>query len=298
MPQGQAMKRIILSVWLVGIPLYLQAREAPAVPDYLAGPAAALGRQVALGFFGHFDDDSTISGTLNLLVRNGWEVHLGWITTAGGVGGIYGEPEERMAEARKAAELMGIPPARQHYLGFPDRGVVDHLPEAIDRAVELFAAVRPAVVITCAYEGGHTDHDATALAAYVAGQRLDFEFARFEVPTYNTSGPWLMPYRVNGFIKAWGPWEYVRLDREGYRVRKQVRRAYRSQWFFMVPEGAIGFWRHVRSQGEPIRQTPDYDFTRPPHPGRLLWQRGPGVHTGASFDYWRNAVLSLPEFQP
>jgi len=270
----------------------------PPVPDFLAAAAEAQGRKVALGFFGHFDDDSTISGTMNLLVRNGWEVHIAWITTAGGVGGIYGEPEERIAEARLAAGVMGIPPERQHYLGFPDRGVVDQLPEAVDKATALIAEVRPSLVITCAYEGGHTDHDATPLAAYVAGRRLDFPFARFEVPTYNTSGPWIMPYRVNGFIKAWGPWKYMRLDREGYHVRKKVRHTYQSQWFFMYPEGSIGLWRHLRGQGEPIRATPDYDFTQPPHPGKLLWQRGPGVKTGESFDYWRNAVLSLPEFQP
>ena len=32
-------------------------------------------------------------------------------------------------------------------------------------------------------------------------------------------------------------------------------------------------------------------------PGKLLWQRGRGVKTGAPFDLWRDAVLTLPEFQ-
>jgi LmbE family N-acetylglucosaminyl deacetylase len=297
------MKRTAGLVLMVLASLCIQAKKSPpAVPAYLAAPAEALAspasRRVALGLFGHFDDDSTIAGTMNLMMRNGWEVHIAWITTAGGVGGIYGEPEERIAEARLAAAAVGIPPERQHYLGFPDHGAVDHLPEAVDKVTELVKEVRPSLVITCAYEGGHTDHDATPLAAYVASKRVDFKFAHFEVPTYNTSGPKIMPYRMNQFIKAWGKWEYVRLDRQGYKVRKEVRRhCYKSQWFFMVPEGLIGGWRHLTGKGEPIRALPNYDFTQPPHPGKLLWQRGPGIKTGESFDYWRNAVLKLPEFQ-
>ena len=131
----------------------------------------------------------------------------------------------------------------------------------------------------------------------MAAQRVDFEFARFEVPTYNASGPKIMSHRYNGFIKAYGPHRYVVPDKEGWKMRRRVRYGYKSQWFLMLPSGLIFGYRHLTGKGEPIRETPDYDFTKPPHPGTLYVQRKVvGALRGSPFSWWEEGVRSIPEF--
>ena len=53
------MKRIEIWVLMVLAGWCILAKPSPPpVPEYLSGPAEAQGRKVALGLFGHFDDDS------------------------------------------------------------------------------------------------------------------------------------------------------------------------------------------------------------------------------------------------
>ncbi|GEM_PF-5445639 len=85
-------------------------------------------------------------------------------------------------------------------------------------------------------------------------------------------------------------------DREAKRAKKGDRYANRSQWFLMVPFGIIGTWRTLRGRGEPVRPTAEYDFLKPPHPGKLLYQRGVGVYPDMPFSVWQNAVREIPEF--
>ena len=47
----------------------------------------------------------------------------------------------------------------------------DRLEDLVDRCAGLIGALRPAVVITHAYEGGHPDHDTLALAVRLACRR-------------------------------------------------------------------------------------------------------------------------------
>lgn len=288
---------IILAPLFVCAPLAAQEPEA-ALPAFLTAPAEESGRKCALFVFGHFDDDSVISGTIYTLLRAGWDVHVAWLTSAGMGGPVFGTVEQRTDEMKYVYDTMGLPPENRHVLGIPDRECIDHLAEAADKVTGLVKKYRPSVVVTDAYEGGHWDHDATCLAAYVASRRVDFDFARFEIATYNASGPKIMPFRVNGYIKAYGPSEYVPLDRAAWKMRKKVRYGYKSQWFFMWPEGIIFWHRHWfgRGRGEPLRQTPDYDFLEPPHPGKMLLQRKVGVMPGAEFSQWEQEVRKLPEF--
>ncbi|HUT52585.1 MAG TPA: PIG-L family deacetylase [bacterium] len=275
------------------------AGQVPPLPSFLTDPGRETGRECVMFIFGHFDDDSVIAGTINMYLRAGWEAHEVWVTSAGmGEGSMWGSVTERYAEMERVADIQGLPPEGRHVLNVPDRRAVEHLPEIVDSVTELVKKHRPSVIVTAAYEGGHWDHDASCLAGWVASQRVDFPVARFEVPTYNASGPRLMPFRMNGFIKSYGPWEHVKLDREAWAMRKKVRYGYQSQWFLMWPEGILGTWRHLRGQGEPIRRTPDYDFLSPPHPGTLMVQnKTVGALPGRPFSDWQDGVRQIPEFQ-
>ncbi len=286
-----------LALWLASGAA--RAGQGPGLPSYLTGPGQETGRHCVMFIFGHFDDDSVIAGTINMFIRSGWEVHEVWVTSAGmGQGSIWGSVPQRRAEMEKVADRQGLPPANRHVLPTPDRTAVDHLAAIADQVTELVKQYKPSVIVTAAYEGGHWDHDASCLAGYVASRRVDFPIARFEVPTYNASGPRIMPFRINGFIKSYGPWEYVKLDKQGWAMRKKVRYGYQSQWFLMWPEGILGAWRHLAGKGEPIRKTPDYDFREPPHPGTLLVQKKLiGALPGRPFSEWQNSVSRIPEFQ-
>jgi LmbE family N-acetylglucosaminyl deacetylase len=297
------MKRILNRLIVSALALLLLAGFGPAraseplLPDYLTAPGDETGRRTVMFIFAHFDDDSTISGTINMYLRSGWDVEVVWLTSAGTGGYFWGTVEERRAEMEVAADKMGLSQAQRHVLGISDRGCVEHLPEIIDRVTELTNQYQPSVVVTLAYEGGHPDHDSTSVAGYVAQRRTNFKFVCFEVPTYNASGPRLMPYRFNGFIKAYGPAKYVPLDDRAWQVRQDVRLAYKSQWFLMRPEAVLEDWRRMRGQGEPIRETPDYNYLEPPHPGRLYYQSFIAVDPETPFSSWQDAVKSLPEFQ-
>ena len=80
--------------------------------------------------------------------------------------------QARPAEARDALERVGISADQIRSLDFTDQQLVFALSD-LDRALEhALAEIRPAVVITHAFEGGHPDHDALALVlASVLGRR-------------------------------------------------------------------------------------------------------------------------------
>jgi LmbE family N-acetylglucosaminyl deacetylase len=76
--------------------------------------------------------------------------------------------EARKREAHAALAIAGVPPARVAWLGFTDQELSHALVPAARRIAALVAELRPDVVLTHAYEGGHPDHDATAFAVRAA----------------------------------------------------------------------------------------------------------------------------------
>jgi len=287
---------VILGIFLLA-PASGLCRTKPGLPDFLTAPGDQTGRKCVMFIFGHYDDDSAISGTINMFVRAGWEVHSVWVTHAGMGNELWGTTTERKDEMMRAVDFEGVPRANRHVLPPLDREAVKHMPLIMDEVTALVIKYKPSLIITCAYEGGHWDHDASCVAGYVAARRSGLEITRYEIPTYNAAGWRIQPYLMNHFIKAWGPWEYVNPDCEGWKVRRQVRYGYKSQWFLMVPEGAIFAYRHMMGRGEPIRKTPDYNFLAPPHPGTEMVSRSVGALKGHRFSEWRDAVASIPEFK-
>jgi LmbE family N-acetylglucosaminyl deacetylase len=246
--------------------------------------------------FGHYDDDSAISGTINMFVRAGWEVHSVYTTSAGTGSVLWGTTTARKAEMQKSVDFEGVPRPNRHILNVPDSEAVKNLPRIMDEVTALVIKYKPSLIITLAYEGGHWDHDSSCVAGYVAWKRSGLDITRYEVPTYNAAGPKIQPYQMNHFIKAWGPTQYVIPDREAWKVRREVRYAYKSQWFLMLPEGLIFAYRHMLGRGEPIRKTPDYNFLEPPHPGTEMVSTKAGALPGHPFSEWHDAVASIPEF--
>ena len=77
----------------------------------------------------------------------------------------------RQRELRAALALAGLPPTAAETLGVPDQEAALHLPDVIRGIAAAIATTGATIVVTHAYEGGHPDHDATALAVHAAVRR-------------------------------------------------------------------------------------------------------------------------------
>jgi len=166
-----------------------------------------------------------------------------------------------------ALEQVGIGLDQIRTLGFADQRLVFALSD-LDRAItDVLAEIRPAVVITHAFEGGHPDHDTLALVlASVIGRwrgrsphvPLLVEFAGY---WQNESGA----LTTNRFAPpATGGERQLRMStlsrRQKNDLLERVRPGQRPMHAFDTRE-------------EWIRPAPTYDFRRPPNAGRVWYDQ-------------------------
>ena len=173
-------------------------------------------------------------------------------------------------QAARRAELLavlakaGIPEERYHCLGLADQEAPPHCSQ-IRAFVEAFGADR---VYTHAYEGGHPDHDAVALA--LAGLPNVWEF-----PLYHAHGA---PFVPGSFLD--GEAEFaVDLDADRQRIKRTWLDCFASQ------QRVIGMFPIDRELFRPARA---YDFTQPPHAGELYYEQR---KLGWTWREWRAATL-------
>ena len=82
----------------------------------------------------------------------------------------------------------GIPPKRRFRLGGADQRCARMLERLARELRDLLCRLKPAVLLTHAYEGGHPDHDASAFAAQTACRLLSEPPARLEFTSYHGRG--------------------------------------------------------------------------------------------------------------
>jgi len=86
----------------------------------------------------------------------------------------------RRREVVNALAHVGITPDRCRDFGYMDGEASMQLLELVFDVADLMDEVRPDIVLTHPYEGGHSDHDATAFAVHLAcGTRRVFNFLPF-----------------------------------------------------------------------------------------------------------------------
>jgi LmbE family N-acetylglucosaminyl deacetylase len=171
--------------------------------------------------------------------------------------------ETRRREAAAAAHDLGI--ARLVDDGLAARRLRFALPAAYARLRAALTAHAIDMLWVPAYEGAHTDHDcANALAA--AAVRDLPGLTAWEFAEYNNAGGRRhaneFPDRRGGEITI-APED----DDEG-RWKTQLLRLYRSEAFNLgnISGGKAPF-------RESFRPLPRHDYSRPPHPGRLFYER-------------------------
>jgi LmbE family N-acetylglucosaminyl deacetylase len=164
----------------------------------------------------------------------------------------------RRRELEMAVALAGLPADRLVSLGWSDQEASLHMVEiARDLAGQLAGTE---VVLTHAFEGGHPDHDGTALSVHAAARAMDHPPAVLEFPLYRAApdGGWA----VQSFAD---PAEAAVLE-----LTPAEQRQKQAMLAAFVTQGEV--LARFSSDTECFRPAPAYDFCELPNGGELLYE--------------------------
>lgn len=171
----------------------------------------------------------------------------------------------RRDEAVAALALAGLGPERVRSLGVVDQEAAYALPSLARRLADALATLRPDLVLTHPYEGGHPDHDAAAFAVHAAvalRRRAGAEAPRVvEFASYHREGRGLA---VGVFLPGAGAPEVAcELAPPVRTLKRRMLACFVSQQETLAP---------FTVDHERFRIAPAYDFARPPHSGPLWYE--------------------------
>lgn len=193
----------------------------------------------------------------------------------------------RRRELAAALAMAGVGGAPLHELGIVDQEASCHLAGLTERLVEVLGALECDVVLTHPYEGGHPDHDATSFAVHAACRLMAARGARMprvvEFASYHRGPNGALTAGV--FLPADSAGEIVLSLSEGERERKR-----RMLAAFGTQRATLARFPIVE---ERIRPAPAYDFTAPPHEGRLFYEHFAWGCTGQEWCARARAALHL-----
>lgn len=174
---------------------------------------------VDLLVFGPHPDDIEIgmAGTIARHVADGWKVGLCDLTA--GELGSNGTPDERRAEAREAADVLGA--AWRENLGWPDGGIAaDFVPQAVD----VIRRHRPSVVAVPYWDDRHPDHVAACRVLQEAVFRSGLR--RYAAALEAWRVDWICYYFIN---QSTTPSFVVDVSAH-YEKKRQALRCHRTQF--------------------------------------------------------------------
>ena len=177
----------------------------------------------------------------------------------------------RRSELLAAMRVAGVEASQCHVAPVADQEAVMHLELLANTIAGCFPVDR---IVTHAYEGGHPDHDATAIAVAMAVRRSGIDAQRVEFSAYHAASGFL----VSGeFIPhpAHPAEERIALSPEDSARKKAMFTCFRSQQHLMDRFSLTEErWRHP----------PQYDFLLPPHSGTLYYETR---DLGFTYPQWR-----------
>lgn len=175
-----------------------------------------------------------------------------------------GYAEARRNELQRALAHMRAAPLEMIDLGTPDLEAANNLVTASIALAGIMKRLVPAIVFTHPYEGGHPDHDSAAFSARAALALIESAGLEppllYEFTSYHADGKKLAASRfLPGTPQGLG----IELTGDERDFKAGMYACYETQ------KGAL---KHFPIGVERFRPAPEYDFTKPPHPGRLFYQ--------------------------
>ena len=215
--------------------------------------------------------------------RNGGDVRRAGVATWQEYAQLRrGEFQAAMREAEIVGEIQEI------CLELPDQEASFRMAEIARRLCGILEELRPEFVFTHPYEGGHPDHDATAFAVDCAvallWNRGSYAPTLLEFSSYHQG---LQGMETGCFLPRPERTVNSHVLTEGQiAAKKRLFDCYVSQRDVL---------QHFPIQEEPLRPTPTYDFTQPPHVGRLYYEN---FAWGVTGEKWRElAAQALRELK-
>lgn len=183
--------------------------------------------------------------------------------------------ERRRGELRAALETAGLTRGVLRMLGAPDQEAIFRCADIARGLRRIADELRPDAVFTHTYEGGHPDHDATALAVHRALAGLPGPPTTIEFAAYNASG-------MLRFLPDGRPAVELPLSEERRGLKARLVACHASQRDVLAP---------FPLDRECVRLAPAYDFRAPPHPGALHYER---YDWGVDGPRWRALAAEVP----
>ena len=186
-------------------------------------------------------------------------------------GGPYNSREEyalrRQQETADALTQVSISSDRILFLGGIDQELIYEVGTLAERLASMWKQAQPSTLITHGYEGGHPDHDAAALLAFMACHLMQTDGKtapeRLEFTSYHAR----YGQCVKGeFLDSQQDLQEKAFDLspEECRRKESMLKSYESQQSVL---------KEFSLSPERLRAAPAYDFTKPPHPGKLWYEQ-------------------------
>jgi len=175
----------------------------------------------------------------------------------------------RRDEFEAALEIAGVRSSAKRQIGIVDQEAAFSLGGLARSLAGLFREADIDVVLTHPYEGGHPDHDSTAFAVRAACDLLAIDRcapSAVEFTSYHDGNGTIAVCEFLSLPDSDIQPDIctVRLPAAARHLKARMLSCYRSQQSMLkaFPDGMENF-----------RLAPRYDFTQPPHSGRLFYER-------------------------
>jgi LmbE family N-acetylglucosaminyl deacetylase len=232
----------------------------------------------------HPDDETIGASAVLARFRRAWiayltdgaprDTHL-WPPTMQGSREQYTGVRRR--EAVNALSHAGISEKATFWLGGVDQEAICEVRKLAAKLTEFLHQHRPNLLITHPYEGGHPDHDSAALIARLACSTLGREAPEIcEMTSYHArDGRCVAGEFLNSNPESEIVVELSEIDRQR---KRRMMDEHESQRLVLENFAIVS---------EHLRIAPVYDFSQPPHEGKLWYECMGWPMTGVR---WRELV--------
>ncbi|MGH9514134.1 MAG: PIG-L deacetylase family protein [Terriglobales bacterium] len=169
--------------------------------------------------------------------------------------------ETRRQEACQALAYVGVCRQSVFWLGGVDQEAAFEIGSLAGELAKLIAEMRPEIVITHAYEGGHPDHDSAAVIARIAISSFGILPLLMEMTSYHARDG---RCETGEFLNSDPSFEVCfELSNEDRERKRRMMDAHASQRLVL---------ESFPIDHERFRFAPEYNFSEPPHSGKLWYE--------------------------